>query len=39
MTVSFGTVASVKAYSSLAPWRMIPPHSWLVPGQEARHVA
>ncbi len=33
ITVSFGTVASVKAYSSLAPWRMIPPHSWAVPGR------
>ena len=33
-TVSLGTVASVKAYSSLAPWRMIPPHSWSVPGRK-----
>ena len=32
--MSFGTVASVNAYSSLAPWRMIPPHSWCVPGKK-----
>src|SRR6478735_1010859 len=29
-----GTVASQKAYSSLAPWRMIPPYSWSTPGGE-----
>ena len=34
MTVIFGTVASVKAYSSFAPWRMIPPHSCVVPGRK-----
>ena len=33
-TVSFGTVASVNAYSSFAPWRMMPPHSWFVPGRK-----
>ncbi len=33
MTVSFGTVASAKAYSSFDPWRMIPPHSCAVPGK------
>ena len=38
MTVTFGTVASANAYSSFAPCRMMPPHSWTVPGQEARHV-
>ena len=34
ITVSFGTVASVNAYSSFAPWRMIPPHSCEVPGRK-----
>jgi hypothetical protein len=34
MTVTLGTVASAKAYSSLAPWVMIPPHSWAVPGRK-----
>ena len=34
ITVSFGTVASANAYSSFAPWRMMPPHSWLVPGRK-----
>ena len=38
ITASFGTVASQYAYSSLAPWRMIPPHSCAVPGQEPGHV-
>ena len=38
MTVIFGTVASVNAYRSFAPWRMIPPHSCVVAGQEAGHV-
>ena len=32
MTVILRTVASAYAYSSLAPWRMMPPYSWLVPG-------
>lgn len=31
MTVILGTVASAKAYSSLAPCRMMPPYSWAVP--------
>jgi hypothetical protein len=34
MTVTFGTVASAKANSSLAPWRMMPPYSCLVPGRK-----
>ena len=34
MTVTFGTVASANAYSSLAPWRMMPPHSCAVPGRK-----
>src|SRR4029079_17055008 len=34
ITASFGTVASQYAYSSLAPWRMIPPHSCSVPGRK-----
>jgi hypothetical protein len=34
MIVIFGTVASVNAYSSFAPWRMMPPHSWSVPGRK-----
>ena len=34
MTVSFGTVASANAYRSLAPRRMMPPHSWVVPGRK-----
>src|ERR1700748_1993340 len=34
MIVIFGSVASVNAYSSFAPWRMIPPHSWSVPGRK-----
>ena len=34
ITVSFGTVASAKAYRSFAPWRMIPPHSCSVPGRK-----
>ena len=33
ITVIFGTVASVNAYSSLAPCRMIPPYSCAVPGR------
>src|SRR5207247_528190 len=33
ITASFGTVASQYAYSSFAPWRMIPPHSCAVPGR------
>src|SRR5208282_4391304 len=32
ITVILGTVASAKAYSSLAPCLMIPPYSWFVPG-------
>lgn len=31
MMVIFGTVASAKAYSSLAPCLMMPPYSWAVP--------
>src|SRR6516164_5682815 len=38
MTVSLGTVASAKANSSLAPWRMIPPYSCWLPGQHRRLV-
>ena len=34
MTVTLGTVASQYAYSSLAPWRMIPPCSWPTPGKK-----
>ena len=34
ITASFGTVASQYAYSSFAPWRMIPPHSCVVPGRK-----
>lgn len=34
MTVILGTVASAKANSSLAPWRMIPPYSWAVPAKD-----
>ena len=34
MTVTFGTVASAKAYSSFAPWRMMPPYSCTVPGRK-----
>ena len=33
MTVTFGTVASAKANSSLAPCLMIPPYSCAVPGK------
>ena len=33
ITVSFGTVASQYAYSSFAPWRMIPPCSWATPAE------
>src|SRR5207247_5926237 len=33
ITASLGTVASQYEYSSFAPWRMIPPHSWAVPGR------
>ena len=33
ITVSFGTVASLNAYSSFAPWRMMPPYSCEVPGK------
>ena len=33
MTVTFGTVASAKANSSFAPWRMMPPYSCTVPGR------
>jgi hypothetical protein len=33
MTVILGTVASLTANSIFAPWRMIPPHSWLLPGR------
>ena len=33
MIVIFGTVASVYAYINFATWRMIPPHSWAVPGR------
>ena len=36
ITVSFGTVASAYAYSSFAPWRMMPPHSCVGARQEAR---
>ena len=38
ITASFGTVASQYAYSSFAPWRMIPPHSCAVPGRKPGHV-
>ena len=38
ITVSFGTVASAKAKSSLAPCRMIPPYSCRVPGRKPGHV-
>ena len=31
--VNFGTVASAYANSSLAPCRIIPPHSWTTPGR------
>ena len=31
MMVILGTVASAKAYSSLAPCLMMPPYSWAVP--------
>jgi len=34
MTVSLGTVASAKAYSSLAPCLMMPPNSCSVPGRK-----
>ena len=34
ISVSFGTVASPYAYSSLAPCRMMPPHSCSVPGRK-----
>src|SRR5712675_1709057 len=34
MTVSLGTVASAKAYSSLAPCLMMPPNSCAVPGRK-----
>src|SRR5947208_842105 len=34
ITVSFGTVASLNAYSSFAPCRMIPPYSCAVPGRK-----
>ena len=34
ITVIRGTVASVNAYSSFAPRRMIPPYSWFVPGRK-----
>ena len=33
MTVIFGTVASANAYSSFAPFVMMPPHSCAVPGR------
>src|SRR5579864_1216345 len=29
-----GTVASQYAYNSFAPWRMMPPYSWSVPGRK-----
>jgi hypothetical protein len=32
VTVTRGTVASAKAYTSLAPWRMTPARSCAVPG-------
>ena len=32
--MTLGTVASAKANSSLAPLRMMPPYSWLVPGMK-----
>ena len=38
ITVTFGTVASANANSSLAPCRMMPPYSCTVPGQEPGHV-
>ena len=31
--MTLGTVASAYAYSSFAPWRMMPPHSCEVPGR------
>ena len=34
MTVTFGTVASVKANSSFAPCLISPPYSWSVPGRK-----
>src|SRR5690349_25116450 len=34
MTVTFGTVASAYAYSSFAPRRMMPAHSWVTPGRK-----
>src|SRR5258707_1233089 len=33
ITVSFGTVASLNAYRSFAPCRMMPPYSCVVPGR------
>ena len=33
ITVTLGTVASAKAYSSFAPCLMMPPCSWAVPGR------
>ena len=33
ITVTRGTVASAKACTSLAPWRITPPCSWRVPGR------
>ena len=38
ITASFGTVASQYAYSSFAPWRMIPPHSCAVTGRKPANV-
>ena len=34
ITVTLGTVASQYAYSSFAPWRMMPAYSWAVPGRK-----
>ena len=36
ITVIFGTVASAKAYSNLAPCLMIPLYSWCVPANRMK---
>ena len=33
-TVTFGTVASANACTSLAPWRITPDCSWRLPGRK-----
>ena len=38
ITVIRGTVASANAYSSFAPWRMIPSYSCSLPGRKPGHV-